>query len=144
MIDNGILKPSGVIQLRGGTSTALTAVNPSLAQREICVETDTGKLKVGNGTDRWNDLPYSGSGEVDSSQAQELDGIFSTLKNKANSLQSQYDDLGVKLVLTFETSNGKNVIFTYNHAKPSATAAQVKALMNGIIANGSIFSTVPA
>lgn len=51
---------------------------------------------------------------------------------------------GMKLVLGFETAEGKSMTLTYNHAKASATAAQVKALMNGIIANGSIFSTVPA
>ena len=51
---------------------------------------------------------------------------------------------GVKLVLGFETAAGKSMTLTYNHANPSATAAQVKALMNGIIANGSIFATVPA
>lgn len=50
---------------------------------------------------------------------------------------------GVKLVLGFKTSNDKNVIFSFNHAKPSATAAQVKNLMNGIITNGSIFTNVP-
>ena len=50
---------------------------------------------------------------------------------------------GVKLVLGFKTSNDKNVIFSFNYAKPSATAAQVKNLMNGIITNGSIFTNVP-
>ena len=50
---------------------------------------------------------------------------------------------GIRLVLNFETSNGKNVIFSFNHAKPSATAAQVKALMEGIITNGSIFTNAP-
>ena len=61
-IENGILKPSGVIQLRGGTYAALSAENPLLARREIAVEIDTGKIKVGNGTDRWNALPYAGGG----------------------------------------------------------------------------------
>ncbi len=49
-----------------------------------------------------------------------------------------------KLVIGFETSTGKSMTLTYNHAKPGATAANVKALMNGIIANGSIFANVPA
>ncbi len=50
---------------------------------------------------------------------------------------------GVKLVLRFKTSNDKNVIFSFNYAKSSATTAQVKNLMNGIITNGSIFTNVP-
>ena len=50
------------IQLRGGTAAAMCEANPLLKSREIAVETDTGKIKVGNGADYWNDLPYSGSG----------------------------------------------------------------------------------
>jgi hypothetical protein len=46
------------IQLRGGTAAAWTAANPILAARELCVETDTGKFKVGDGTNRWTDLSY--------------------------------------------------------------------------------------
>lgn len=57
-IENGILKPTGVIQLRGGTAAAMNAENPILACREIAVEYDTGKAKIGNGTDSWNVLPY--------------------------------------------------------------------------------------
>ena len=62
MIENGILKPSGVIQLRGGTYAVMTAANPLLARREIAVEIDTGKIKVGDGVHNWNDLPYAGGG----------------------------------------------------------------------------------
>ena len=62
MIENGILKPSGVIQLRGGLSSVLKKVNPLPARRELMVEIDTGKIKVGDGTHRWNELTYSGNG----------------------------------------------------------------------------------
>ncbi len=67
-IENGILKPTGAIQLRGGTAAALASVNPVLNEREIVVESDTGKLKAGKAFSRygmlitlnWNDLPYIG------------------------------------------------------------------------------------
>ena len=49
------------IQLKGGSALAMAAANPLLAQREIAVEVDTGKIKVGNGSNFWNDLPYSDS-----------------------------------------------------------------------------------
>ena len=48
-----------------------------------------------------------------------------------------------KLVFGFETSTGKSMTLSYNYAKPAASAANVKALANGIIANGSIFANVP-
>ncbi len=51
---------------------------------------------------------------------------------------------GTKLVLGFQNASGTNMTLSYSHAKASATAAQVKSLMNGIIANGSIFANVPA
>ena len=51
---------------------------------------------------------------------------------------------GVQLVLGFETEYGSNTVLTFNYAKPSVSLASVKALMNGIIANGSIFANVPA
>lgn len=48
------------MQQRGGTAAAATAANPVLAAREIGVETDTGKYKIGNGVTAWNALPYGG------------------------------------------------------------------------------------
>ena len=50
---------------------------------------------------------------------------------------------GTKLVCTFGTSNGGTEIFTFNYADAGATAANIKALMNAIITNGSIFAKVP-
>ena len=66
MIENGVLKPSGVIQLRGGTSEVLSEVNPLPERREIMCEVDTGRIKVGNGIHTWNDLPYSSGGTTQS------------------------------------------------------------------------------
>lgn len=56
------------IQLRRDTSTNWTQNNPIPAQGEPCYETDTGKLKIGNGTQNYNDLSYingSSSGGTD-------------------------------------------------------------------------------
>ena len=61
-IENGVLRATGVVQLKGGTYAALSRENPLLARRELCVEIDTSKIKVGNGTDYYNDLPYAGGG----------------------------------------------------------------------------------
>ena len=49
------------IQLRRGDAADWTATNPLLAEGEVGVEIDTLKLKVGNGVDNWNTLPYFGS-----------------------------------------------------------------------------------
>lgn len=53
-------------KLRRGQSTEWSNVNPLLADGEPGFELDTFKLKIGNGSDKWNDLPYvaSPNGEV--------------------------------------------------------------------------------
>ncbi len=52
-----------LIQVRRDTASNWSTVNPVLAAGELGFETNTGKLKVGNGTSPWNSLPY-GSGAI--------------------------------------------------------------------------------
>lgn len=51
-----------IIQIRRDTAANWTAVNPILAQGEFGVETDTLKLKIGDGTSPWTGLRYYHSG----------------------------------------------------------------------------------
>lgn len=54
---------SNIIQIRRDTATNWTSVNPILANGEMGLETDTLKIKWGNGVTRWNSLAYfTGSG----------------------------------------------------------------------------------
>jgi hypothetical protein len=46
------------IQVRRGTATQWNTSDPVLSQGEIGYETNTGKFKVGNGSDVWSDLNY--------------------------------------------------------------------------------------
>jgi hypothetical protein len=48
------------IQLKRGKSSSWVKLNPVLAPGEPGFELDTGKLKIGNGTDAWLDLKYLG------------------------------------------------------------------------------------
>ena len=50
------------IQLRRGTASQWTAANTLLAQGEIGLETDTTKLKLGDGSTLWNSLSYFSAG----------------------------------------------------------------------------------
>lgn len=47
------------IQLRRGAAAQWASTNPVLAEGELAVEIDTGKFKLGNGIDHWNDIDYS-------------------------------------------------------------------------------------
>jgi hypothetical protein len=46
------------IQIRRGTASQWTSTNPTLAAGEFGFETDTNKLKCGNGSTAWNSLTY--------------------------------------------------------------------------------------
>ena len=54
------------IQVRRGTASQWTSANPTLAAGEWGYETDTGKVKIGNGSTAWTSLSYIGSGTVTS------------------------------------------------------------------------------
>jgi hypothetical protein len=46
------------LQLRRGTFSQWQSANPTLAAGEMGVETDTRKVKIGDGTTAWNSLDY--------------------------------------------------------------------------------------
>lgn len=48
------------IQLRRDTAANWESVNPTLAQGEPGIETDTDRMKIGDGVNAWNDLSYRG------------------------------------------------------------------------------------
>ena len=47
-----------LIQIRRDTAANWTSANPTLAQGELGVETDTDKIKVGDGSTTWSSLSY--------------------------------------------------------------------------------------
>lgn len=50
------------VRPRGDTAANWASTNPVLALRELGIETDTRRFKVGDGTTTWNALPYYISG----------------------------------------------------------------------------------
>lgn len=52
------------IQVRRGTASQWTSTNPTLASGEQGFETDTNKMKIGNGSTAWNSLSYAITGAV--------------------------------------------------------------------------------
>ncbi len=62
------------IQFRRATAAQWTAANPTLAEGELALELDTGKFKVGNGTQTWSQLAYS-SGPQGPQGIQGIQGI---------------------------------------------------------------------
>lgn len=54
----GKIELKGTLRIKSKTAAAWSAANPVLAADEPARETDTGKLKIGDGVTAWNVLPY--------------------------------------------------------------------------------------
>ena len=52
------------IQLRHDTAQNWTNANPILLSGEVGIETDTNKIKEGNGITKWNDTMYQKTIEI--------------------------------------------------------------------------------
>lgn len=50
------------IRIRRGTSVEWATADPVLAEGEMGFETNTAKLKIGNGTTAWTELAYTSDG----------------------------------------------------------------------------------
>jgi hypothetical protein len=84
-----------LIQIRGGTASAWTTANPVLAAREIALETDTRKLKFGDGTTAWNALAYGFTGGGGGGAWGTITGTLSDqtdLQTALNALDTLIDD----------------------------------------------------
>lgn len=85
------------IQIRRGTSTQWTSANPTLSAGEFGLETNTGKVKLGNGSTAWNALAYFGNLEA-------LDNVGDVVITSATTGQ----------VLRFNGTNWVNATLTIN------------------------------
>lgn len=101
----------GTIQIKRGTKSALATNNLTLLAGQPCFETDTGQMKVGNGINKWNDLPYIGGNSAGSNLYY---GQSST---------SSYTAAKVSTISDFKLEIGAIVIieFVYNNAASNPT-----------------------
>ena len=96
------------IQIKRGTSADWLAANPVLALGELGLETDTNKLKAGNGTSSWYELQYiAGSGG-------DGGGAVTSVNSKTGDVVLVKADLGLG-----------NVDNTTDAAKPISAATQI-------------------
>lgn len=70
------------IQIRRDTSNNWITYNPVLADGEFALETDTRKLKIGNGEQPYNDLAYQSGGATDAYTKAETDDLLDTKQDK--------------------------------------------------------------
>lgn len=72
------------IQIRRDLAATWTSVNPTPAQGEICLETDTLLVKVGSGLSTWVNLPYFPAGGGASVTSTELSAVSAAARSAIN------------------------------------------------------------
>ena len=74
------------VQHKRGTAAIMTANNPVLAAGEIGIETDTLRIKIGDGSTAWNSLSYQAPSASDITLGTLTDTKLSTKAQSALSL----------------------------------------------------------
>ena len=151
---------ASIIQLRGGTAAAWTTANPILAQKEMGIETDTNKIKLGDGTTAWTSLAYFETGEVTLSSSQvftnktiayasnTLTGVAPTsqptltgVKETKVAMGAHDIDLSLGNYFTY-TLSGAQTLTVSNVASSGSVSAFVLEVTNGGSAALTFFSGV--
>jgi hypothetical protein len=129
------------IQIRRGTAANWTSANPTLAEGELGYETDTGKLKAGDGSTAWTGLDYvSGTGSISDVVSDTTPQLGGDLDVNGNAIVSASNgDIAI-------TPNGTGSIILDGLTWPSAdgTANQVlKTAGDGTLSfgNASVVAT---
>jgi hypothetical protein len=84
-------------ELRRNSSSNWTTINPKLLAGEPGVELDTGQMKVGDGVNYWNSLPYVGTSNAGSTGPL----IFTPSQQSGKDLRTltgYYEDASIKTV----------------------------------------------
>jgi hypothetical protein len=79
------------MQQRRGTAAQWTAANPTLAAGEIGFETDTSKLKMGNGSSAWTALTYFANATELAAIVDGAPGLLNTLNELAQAIGDDPD-----------------------------------------------------
>lgn len=89
------------LRMRGGTAAEWTAANPVLLSREFGIETDTRRLKMGDGATAWASLPYFLAGADVRGQVSRL-----TSHQIPSAAQGVYRAIGATGTLDTTTASG--------------------------------------
>lgn len=94
------------IRLRRGTAAAWTSANPVLALGEPGLETDTRKLKYGDGATAWNSLAYAADGGL---------AAYTHTQGSASATWTINHNLGRKVSVTLFTVGGMQMLGDVTH-----------------------------
>ena len=116
---------ASIIQIKRGTAAAWTSANPTLNSGEIGFESDTKKMKVGDGSTAWTSLTYTAT-DGDISGVTAGTGLSGGGNSGALTLAIDTDttvDKTTAQTLTNKTLTGAVIISPEERTTVSATAA---------------------
>ena len=116
------------IQIRRGTAAQWTSANPTLTSGEQGFETDTGKVKIGDGSTAWTSLAYLGAGTVTSITAGtglsggtittsgtiDIDSTVATLTGTQTLTNKTLTDPKINLAFNADSSSSYTAVLTDN------------------------------
>lgn len=111
-----------IIQLRRDTKANWATTNPVLALGEPGLETDTRKVKYGDGTTAWNNLPYGGGpgdGVYDVSEANN-GAVYESLSEALAAVPTSERKAGMTIRFIKNTNATYNVVRRASESQPSS------------------------
>ena len=85
------------IQVRRGTASQWTSVNPTLEAGEMGLETDTNKIKFGTGSTAWTALSYLSVGDIPEIAMDAINTALSLGSGLTKSYNDATDTIGISL-----------------------------------------------
>ena len=123
-----------IIQIKRGTAAEWNATNPILALAELGLETDTNKMKAGDGVTAWSGLVYvAGDGGGG--------GAVTSVNGKVGTVQLEKGDIGLGVVDNTADLDKPVSTPTQNALDAKATSVEVTALDGRVSTNESNITT---
>jgi hypothetical protein len=135
---------ASIIQIRRDTASNWTTANPILALGEMGAETDTSKIKIGDGTTAWASVPYlidAGDYLTATSTNTLTNKTITGVKETKVAMGANDIDLSAGNYFTY-TLSGAQTLTVSNVASSGSVSAFVLEVTNGGSAALTFFSGV--
>jgi hypothetical protein len=120
------------IQFRRGTALEWSSINPILYAGEIGYETDTKKIKIGDGTTFWASLPYATVKPEDLNEL--VDDRVNDLLTAGSNIQKTYNDVSNTLTLAV---TGVSLV---GHSHTSSDITNFNSSVSGLLPVKSVIA----
>ena len=119
------------MQQRRDTAASWTSSNPTLASGELGLETDTGKIKIGNGSTAWTSLTYAATGTITS--------VVAGTGLSGGTITSSGT---IAIDSTVATLTGTQTLTNKTLTSPTVNTATIAGINSSNVATGTLADTI--